>query len=124
MDGWLEAHPGARLVVADALKKVRPRASGNRSIYDVDYETQELLLPPAAEYTVAIVVSCTTPVSRPPATLRTRQVAPPGSRAASMARLRMKRDRGRYIEEEEELALLSDPNTAGWCIIGEATSTD
>ena len=38
--------------------------------------------------------------------------------------LTLKRDRGRDIAEDEELALLSDPNTAGWCIIGEATSTD
>lgn len=53
---WLDEHPGARLVVVDTLKKVRPQSSPNRSLYEVDYEALEPLLPIAAEYGVAIVI--------------------------------------------------------------------
>lgn len=54
--GWLEANPNARLVVIDTLKKVRPMAGANRSMYDVDYEALEPLLPLAAEFGVSILV--------------------------------------------------------------------
>jgi hypothetical protein len=53
---WLNAHPGARLVVIDTLKKIRPKSNGNRGVYDVDYEALEPLLPIAAEYGVSILV--------------------------------------------------------------------
>jgi hypothetical protein len=53
---WLEGHPNARLVVIDTLKKIRPKANANRSIYDVDYEALEPLLPLAAEFSVSILV--------------------------------------------------------------------
>ncbi len=56
LDRFLREHPDTRLVVVDTLKKIRPRASGNRSLYDVDYEALEPLLPLAAEHRVAILV--------------------------------------------------------------------
>ena len=53
---WLEAHPGARLVVIDTLKRVRPRAKKNESLYDSDYAVGELLAPLIEKYRVAIVI--------------------------------------------------------------------
>ena len=129
LDKWLEAHPDARLVVVDTLKKVRPRTSGNRGVYDVDYEALEPLLPLAAAHNVAIVVVHHT---------RKLAAADPldeisGSTGLSGGvdgALVLKRDRGRAdaylhvtgrdIEEEQELALRWDPNTAGWSIVGDA----
>lgn len=129
LDEWLEARPDTRLVVVDTLKKVRPRTFGNRGVYDVDYEALEPLLPLAAEHGVAIVV-----------VHHTRKLAASdpldeisGSTGLSGGvdgALILKRDRGRAdaylhvtggdIEEEQELALRWDPNTAGWCIVGDA----
>ena len=129
LDEWLEAQPDARLVVVDTLKKVRPRTSGNRGVYDVDYEALEPLLPLAAEHNVAIVV-----------VHHTRKLAASdpldeisGSTGLSGGvdgALVLRKDRGRAdaylhvtgrdIEEEQELALRWDPNTAGWGIVGDA----
>src|SRR5215203_672216 len=129
LDEWFEAQPDARLVVVDTLKKVRPRASSNRGVYDVDYEALEPLLPLAAKHNVAIVV-----------VHHTRKLAAvdpldeiSGSTGLSGGvdgALVLRRDRGRAdaylhvtgrdIEEEQELALRGDPNTAGWCIVGDA----
>ena len=36
VEDWLDAHPGARLVVIDTLARVRPEASGRSSAYDED----------------------------------------------------------------------------------------
>lgn len=38
IDGWLVAHPEARLVVVDTLKKLRPARKANQDIYDYDYQ--------------------------------------------------------------------------------------
>ena len=121
LDIWLEANPGARLVVMDTLKKIRPRTSGNRSVYDVDYEALDPLLPLAAERNVAIVVVHHT---------RKLAAADPldeisGSTGLSGGvdgALILRRDRGRAdaylhvtgrdIEEEQELVLRWDANTA------------
>jgi hypothetical protein len=51
----LQAHPDARLVVVDILKRVRPRTSPNRSVYDADYEALEAMQRLAAEHEVAIL---------------------------------------------------------------------
>ena len=129
LDEWLEAHPEARLVVVDTLKKVRARASGNRNVYDVDYEALEPLLPLAAEHGEAIVVvhhtrklGATDPLDEISGST--------GLSGGVDGALVLKRDRGRAdaylhvtgrdIEEEQELALRWDPNTARWCIVGDA----
>src|SRR5829696_2834797 len=129
LDEWLEVHPDARLVVVDTLKKVRARASGNRNVYDVDYEALEPLLPLAAEYGVAIVV-----VHH----LRKTGAADPldeisGSTGLSGGvdgALILKRDRGRAdaylhvtgrdIEEDAEYALRWDHTLAAWSLVGDA----
>jgi hypothetical protein len=129
LDEWLGAHPDARLVVVDTLKKIRPRTSANRNVYDVDYEALEPLVPLAAEHNVAIIVVHHT---------RKLAAADPldeisgstGLSGGADGVLVLRRDRGRAdaylyvtgreVEEEQELALKWDPNTAGWCIVGDA----
>ena len=129
LDQHLEEHPDTRLVVVDTLKKIRPRAFGNRSVYDVDYEALEPLLPLAAEHNVAIVVVHHTrklAASDPLDEISGSTGLPGGADGV----LVLKRDRGRAdaflfvagreIEEEQELALKWNPDTAGWRIVGEA----
>jgi hypothetical protein len=129
LDDWLAIHPDARAVFIDTLKKVRPRTSGNKSLYDVDYEALEPLIPLAADHGVAIVV-----------VHHTRKLAAAdaldeisgstGLSGGADGVLVLKRERGRAdaylhvtgreIEEEAELALRWDQNTAGWTIVGDA----
>jgi hypothetical protein len=129
LDDWLAIHPDARAVFIDTLKMVRPRVSGNKGIYDADYEALEPLVPLAAEHRVAIVVVHHT---------RKLAAADPldeisgstGLSGAADGVLVLKRDRGRAdaylhvtgreIEEEAELALRWDPDTAGWTLAGDA----
>ena len=129
LDGFLAEHPDTRLVVVDTLKKIRPRTSGNRAVYDVDYEALEPLLPLAAEHRVAILVNHH---------LRKMDADDPldtisGSTGLSGGvdgALVLKRERGRAdaflyvtgreIEDERELALKWDQNLANWTIVGDA----
>lgn len=129
LGAYLEEHPATRLVVVDTLKKIRPRAFGNRAAYDLDYEALEPLLPLAAEHGVAIVVNHH---------LRKMEADDPldaisGSTGLSGGvdgALVLKRERGRAdaflyvtgreIEEERELALRWDQELANWTIVGDA----
>src|SRR5215212_725841 len=126
---WLAAHPDARLVVVDILKKVRPRMSPNHSVYDVDYEALETLQRLAGKHCAAILV-----------VHHTRKLAaadPVGEVSGSTGLsggadgiLVLKRDReqadaylhvtGREIEEESELALRWDTDLASWTLVGDA----
>ena len=117
LERWLEEHPSARLVVVDILKRVRPRASTNRSVYDADYEALEAMQRLAGEYGFSILV-----VHH----LRKMGAADPldevsgstGLSGGADGVLVFKRDRGRAdaylhvtgreIEEEAELALRWD----------------
>jgi len=129
LDEWLEVHPHTRAVMVDTLKKVRSRTSGNRNVYDVDYEALEPLLSLAAEHGVAIVVvhhtrklSADDPLDEISGST--------GLSGGVDGALVLKRDRGRAdaylhvtgrdIEEEQELALRWDPTTARWCVVGDA----
>jgi hypothetical protein len=129
LDGWLKEHDDARLVVVDVLKKIRPRAGRNQTIYDADYEALEELVPVAAKHGVAILVLHH---------LRKLDADDPldtisGSTGLSGGVdgvLILKRDRGRAdaylhidgrdVEEPAELALRWDAEVAGWAIAGEA----
>jgi hypothetical protein len=126
---WLEAHPDARLVVVDILKRVRPRTSPNRSVYDADYEALEAMQRLAAEHEVSILV-----VHH----LRKLGAADPldeisgstGLSGGADGVLVLKRDRGRAdaylhvtgreIEEEAELALSWNADLANWTLVGDA----
>jgi len=129
LDSWLEAHPDTRLVVIDTLKKIRPRDGQSRSVYDLDYEALEPLLPLAAEYGVAMLV-----VHH----LRKLEAGDPfdmisgstGLTGGVDGALVLKRDRGkqdatlavdgRDIEEPSELALRWDADIASWSLMGDA----
>jgi hypothetical protein len=128
LERWLEAHPDARLVV-DILKRVRPRTSPNRSVYEADYEALEAMQRLAAEHEVSILV-----VHH----LRKLGAADPldeisgstGLSGGADGVLVLKRDRGRAdaylhvtgreIEEEAELALRWDADLASWTLVGDA----
>jgi RecA-family ATPase len=56
LDAWLEEHPACRLVVGDTLKRIRPRTSGRRNMYDEDYEAVQPFVELAAKHNVAIVL--------------------------------------------------------------------
>jgi hypothetical protein len=129
LERWLEAHPDARLVVVDILKRVRPRTSPNRSVYEADYEALEAMQRLAAEFEVSILV-----VHH----LRKLGAADPldeisgstGLSGGADGVLVLKRDRGRAdaylhvtgreIEEEVELALRWDADLASWTLVGDA----
>ncbi len=125
----LEDHPDIRLVVIDTLKKIRPRESGSRGVYDLDYEALEPLLPLAAEFGVAILV-----VHH----LRKMEAGDPldmisgstGLTGGVDGALVLKRDRGkqdatlhidgRDIEEPSEMALRWEADIASWSLMGDA----
>ena len=126
---WLEAHPGARLVVIDTLKKIRPKADVRKGVYDADYEALEPLLPLAAEFGIAVVVVHHT--RKTPGADPLEEVS--GSFGLSggvdgvlvMRRERGSRDAalhvtGRDIEEEAELALRWDAALVRWTLLGDA----
>jgi hypothetical protein len=129
LERWLESHPDTRLVVVDILKRVRPRTSPNRSVYEADYEALEAMQRLAAEYEVSILV-----VHH----LRKQGAADPldeisgstGLSGGADGVLVLKRDRGRAdaylhvtgreIEEEAELALRWNADLASWTLVGDA----
>jgi len=55
LDGWLEEHPGARLVIIDVLGKVRPPQGPSTDRYDSDYRTIGQLKRLADKHAVAVV---------------------------------------------------------------------
>lgn len=128
IEGWLETHPDARLVILDTMAKIRPRASG-KNVYQEDYEALEELLPLAAGHNVAIVV-----VHH----LRKQGAADPldelnsstGLTAGVDGILILKRDRtradaslfvtGRDVEEEKDFALRWSADVGAWTLAGDA----
>lgn len=127
--GWLEDNSGARLVVVDTLKKVRPRVGANKGIYDADYEALEPLLPLAAEFGVSILVLHHTrkmDADDPVETLS----GSFGLSGGADGIIVLKRDRGahdaalhvtgRDIENDAELALKWDHSLTRWVLMGEA----
>jgi hypothetical protein len=129
ISGWCATHPDARLVVIDTLKKVRSRANSQRSVYDLDYEALEPLVPIADEYGVGILVLHH---------LRKMDADDPldtisGSTGLSGGvdgTLVLKRDRGkadaylfvdgRDVEEPGEYALRWDAQLTAWQLLGDA----
>lgn len=51
---WLEAHPDARLVIIDVLRKVTPRSDG-RNLYEADYDAMGALKSLADRHKVAVI---------------------------------------------------------------------
>lgn len=56
LDGWLEEHPGTRLVVIDTFQKFRKPQGRNSNAYEVDYEAAGGLKTVADRHNVGILV--------------------------------------------------------------------
>ncbi len=126
---WLAAHPPAGLVIVDTLGKVRPARGKNGNAYDEDYAALTGLQRLAGQHSVAIVVvhhlrkmASDDPLERISGTM-----ALPG---AADGLLVMQRERGketatllvtgRDVEQELNLALAFDADTARWSVLGDA----
>ena len=129
LDNWLGVHPDAGLVVVDILKVIRPIVSGNRGIYDADYEALQAMQRIAGDHGVPVLVvhhtrkmAAVDPVDEVSGST--------GLSGGADGILVLKRDRGkadaylhvtgREIEEEAELALTWDANLASWALAGDA----
>ena len=129
MDDWLAVHPDAGLVVVDILKVVRPSVSGNRGIYDADYEALQSMQRLAGAHGVSILVvhhtrkmAASDPVDEVSGST--------GLSGGADGIMVLKRDRGkadaylhvtgREVEEEAELALRWDAKLASWTLAGDA----
>jgi hypothetical protein len=126
---WCAVHPDARLVVVDTLKKVRPRTNGQRSVYDLDYEAVEPLIPIAANHNVSILVLHHTRKmgADDPLDLISGSTGLSGGVDGTLV---LKRDRGqadaylfvdgRDVEEPGEYALRWDGELTSWQLLGDA----
>ncbi|MFG3340373.1 AAA family ATPase [Glycomyces sp. NPDC048151] len=56
IDGWLTAHPTARLVVVDVFAKIRPAAAHGSNAYDADYAAIGAIKRLADKHAVAFLV--------------------------------------------------------------------
>jgi AAA domain len=125
---WVDDHPGARLVVIDVFKKVRPDAREKDSLYDGDYRAIEPLKQLADERGTAILVLHHTrkmPADDPFDTVS----GSTGLTGAADTVLVLARDpqggttlygRGRDIEEIET-AVKFDRLDGSWTILGAAS---
>jgi DNA-binding NarL/FixJ family response regulator len=129
LDDWLATHPDAGLVVVDILKVVRPAVSGNRGIYDADYEALQSMQRLAGTHGVSVLVvhhtrkmAAVDPVDEVSGST--------GLSGGADGIMVLKRDRGkadaylhvtgREVEEEAELALKWDAKGASWALAGDA----
>jgi AAA domain-containing protein len=125
---WADRHPGARLIVIDVFKKVRPDAQDKDSLYDSDYRAIEPLKQLADERGIGILVLHHTrkmPADDPFDTVS----GSTGLTGAADTVLVLARDpqggttlyaRGRDIEEIET-AVQFDRMDGSWTILGAAS---
>jgi len=130
LNAWLEDHPETRLVVGDTLKRLRPRTSGKRNMYDDDYDAVRPFVPLADRHDVAIVLIHHLNQQSNPDDPFDWFSGSAGLVAAAEGILLFRRKRGdgdayltvdgKDIEERAELALKWDPLAASWTVIGDA----
>ena len=130
LDAWLTGHPDCRLVVVDTLKKIRPRTSGKRNMYDVDYEAVEPFVGLASKHKTAIVIVHHLNQAPDPADPYDAFSGSSGLTAAVEGILLLTRQRGeadayltvdgKDIKERQELALKWDAPACTWAIQGDA----
>lgn len=130
IEGWLLAHPDARLVVVDVLRKIRPLSDGRtgRASYDEDYDTLGALKEVADRHSVAIIVVHHTRKAVDDADVFNEVSGSTGLTGAADAILVAKRARntaeavlhvtGRDITEEE-YALSWSPEGCQWSLMDE-----
>jgi hypothetical protein len=127
---WLAEHPETRLVVVDTLKKIRPRTSGKRNIYDVDYEAIEPFVKLASAHNTAIVIVHHLNQQPDPADPYDAFSGSAGLTAAVEGILLLTRQRGEVdayltvdgkdIKDRQELALRWDSAVCTWTLQGSA----
>src|SRR5215208_593684 len=132
LDVWLEDHPGTRLVVIDTLKRIRPRASGKRNMYDDDYEALQPFVPLASKHNTAIVVLHHLNQQSEPHDPFDAFSGSSGLTAATEGIWLLTRKRGdadaylmvdgKDIEDPQELALGWDATTCSWTVRGDAAT--
>ena len=132
LDAWLDKHPDTRLVVVDTLKRIRPRVSGKRNMYDDDYEAVQPLVPIAAKHNVAVVVLHRLNQQSEPHDPFDAFSGSAGLTAAAEHIWLLTRKRGdadaylmvdgKDIEEPQELALGWDGVTCTWTAQGDANT--
>ena len=130
LDAWLEEHPACRLVVGDTLKRIRPRTSGGRNMYDDDYEAVQPFVGLAAKHNVAIVLIHHLNQQAEPHDPFDAFSGSAGLTAAADGIWLLTRKRGdadaylmvdgKDIEEPRELALGWDGVTCTWTVRGDA----
>jgi AAA domain/IclR helix-turn-helix domain len=130
LDAWLEEHPACRLVVGDTLKRIRPRTSGRRNMYDEDYEAVQPFVGLAAKHNVAIVLIHHLNQQAEPHDPFDAFSGSAGLTAAAEGIWLLTRKRGdadaylmvdgKDIEEPRELALGWDGVTCTWMVRGDA----
>jgi len=127
LGNWLNAHPRARLVVVDTLKRVRPRIRANSPMYDADYDAISPLNDLAHEHAIAIALAHHTrkAESEDPLDLLSGTLGLSGAADAALVlkRARMNVDGTLTLMsrdgEDKELALKWD--APRWQLLGNAT---
>lgn len=128
LERWLLAHPEARLIVVDTLKRFRPREKAGASIYNLDYDALAPLADLAHAYGVAIVVvhHCRKSDAEDPLDLISGST---GLTGAADGAIVLTRARGQAEAElhvthrdadDAELALRWDEQLSGWRLLGDA----
>jgi len=129
IEGWLQGHDDARLVIVDTLAKVRPQNNGRQNGYNEDYAVGEFLLPLAHQHGVAILVIHHTRKAEADDWMDeisgTTGLTGGVDGALVLRRTRGDADAilhvtGRDIEDDQDLALQWDQSRATWAIVGDA----
>lgn len=126
---WLETHPGARLVVVDTFKRIRPKEKGNQRLYDLDYDAIAPLAALARDRRVAIVVVFHTRKGDSPDPLEMVS-GTLGLSGAADAVMVLRRERGqadaslfvtgRDVEEQDLALRWQKEEDFGWTLLGNA----
>ena len=122
VEAWLKAHPDAKMVIIDVLKRFRASRKGNKNAYDLDYDDIRPLTRLAGIYKVAVVIVHHTNKGAATADPLDRVSGTGGISGAADATLTLERDeagrvklygRGRDIEEIETVVTF-DKSTCTW----------
>jgi hypothetical protein len=132
LERWIACHPGARLIVVDTLKRIRPRGRQRRNAYDEDYEALQALQDLVNRHPgLAIVVIHHTNKLRDAEDVADLISGSTGLSAGADGFAILRRPRGtpdatllvvhRDMEDREH-ALKEDPRTGGWTVLGPAAA--
>ena len=124
---WLDDHPGARVVIIDTLKKIRPDR-GKRDLYDADYEIGAALQELSHQRGIAILVIHHLRKSEAlddPMDMISGSTGLTGAVDGMLVLARTRGDAdatlvidGRDIEDNSPLGLSFDPDMAIWKLLG------